>query len=82
MSDHENYYSSDDDSSVFDDEPNDIPITILNNNNLYPLRNTWVMYDHTKSDSETYHYHFLLFFLMLHSQTMSIIKFILLVSLL
>jgi hypothetical protein len=58
MSDHENYYSSDDNSSIF--EENEIPdinsliIPKKLNENLYPLKNTWVMYDHTKSDSETY----------------------------
>jgi hypothetical protein len=53
MSDHENYYSSDEDSSIFDEEEkNEIPLKL--NDNQYPLKNIWVMYDHTKSDSDTY----------------------------
>lgn len=57
MSDHENNYSSDEDSSVFDDDKNEFPPLVISkslNENLYPLRNTWVVYDHTKSDNETY----------------------------
>lgn len=71
MSDHENNYSSDNDSFIFDDEekskdvvstiPNSIgSSSVLNNSsnqlneNYYPLKNTWVLYDHTKSDSDTY----------------------------
>jgi hypothetical protein len=62
MSDHENNYSSDDSSNFDSDNNNDendknivcIPIPIIKSENLYPLKNTWVMYDHTKSDSDTY----------------------------
>ena len=51
MSDHENYYSSDESS---DDDEISVPTQTVPNKNLYPLKNTWIVYDHTKSDSETY----------------------------
>lgn len=49
MSDHENYYTSDTDNEENTNEEN-IPIPTT----LYPLKYSWVMYDHTKSDSNTY----------------------------
>lgn len=52
MSDHENHYPSDIDEN--DDETSiDVPQKSLNEY-MYPLKNTWVVYDHTKSDSCTY----------------------------
>jgi hypothetical protein len=58
MSDHENCYSSDEDSSISDDEEiSDVGTLVIPkkiSENLYPLKNIWVMYDHTKSDSDTY----------------------------
>jgi len=52
MSDHENYYSSEEEDSIEEEKP--IIPKRLSTENLYPLKNIWVMYDHTKSDSLTY----------------------------
>ncbi len=49
MSDHENNYSSDDDSS-FEEKP--IVHRVVSTQ--YPLKDTWIMYDHAKSDSQMY----------------------------
>jgi len=51
MSDHEYDYESSD-SSIFDEDGN--TQTIPSSINQYPLKYTWVLYDHTKSDSDTY----------------------------
>jgi hypothetical protein len=55
MSD-QNDWSEEDDSSVFesDNEEHALMSSSLLNENLFPLKNTWVLYDHTKSDSQTY----------------------------
>jgi len=53
MSDHENYYSTDSDS-IDDLSKVSVLITKQLKDNFYPLKNTWILYDHTKSDSETY----------------------------
>jgi hypothetical protein len=49
MSDHENNYTDDDDSSGDGSH-----VMTLPRPPDYPLKHNWVMYDHTKSDSETY----------------------------
>jgi len=57
MSDHENIYSSDEDDSSIEDERKITQQLIMSqqlNGGFYPLKNTWILYDHTKSDSDTY----------------------------